>query len=87
MEEFYLYMHAYDTFIVHNTLYNTMECWIQNYMEKEHLLRTRTKGAHGACDNQANKKYHSRKIKIPASAALRNIQTKEQILYDSSYMK
>jgi len=41
-------------------------------MGKEHLLRIRTKGADGACDNQAKKKHHHRKLKIPASTELRN---------------
>ena len=55
-------------------------------MGKEHLLRIRTKGADGACDNQAKKKHHHRKLKIPASTELRNTHTKER-MYDSSDMK
>lgn len=55
-------------------------------MEKEHLLRIRTKGADGACNNQAKKNHHPRKLKIPASTVLRNTHTKEQT-YNSSYME
>lgn len=78
-------MHAYVHFIVYYALHNT-EVLNSELRGKRTFVENRKKGADGACDNQAKKKHHPRKLKIPASTELRNTHTKEQ-MYDSSYMK
>lgn len=32
-------------FVVYNTLYNIMKCWMHNYLEKEHFLKDKSKRA------------------------------------------